>query len=81
MTTTTRFLCVGWFLPHQPIVIVESPAAKLVRKELEAMEKDLEALRAEVRPVFRLTHEQEAELEADRPEQPGVAEIAPYIAF
>jgi len=81
MTTNTRLLCVGWFLPRQPIVIVESPAAKLVRKELEAMDADLEALRAEVRPVFRLTHEQECELEADRPEQPGVSEIAPYIAF
>lgn len=81
MTTTTRLLCVGWFLPRQPIVIVESPAAKLVRQELEAMDADLEALRAEVRPVFRLTHEQEAELEVERPEQPGVAEIAPYIAF
>lgn len=81
MTTTTRFLCVGWFLPHQPIVIVESPAAVLVRKELESMDADLKALRAEVRPVFRLTHEQECELEDERPEQPGVAEIAPYISF
>ena len=81
MTTTTRLLAYGWSLPRQPIVIVETPAAVLVRKELEAMDKDLEALRAEVRPVFRLTPEQEAELEADRPEQPGVAEIAPYISF
>lgn len=81
MTTSTRFLCVGWFLPHQPIVIVETPAAVLVRKELEAMDADLSALRAEVRPVFRLTKAQETELEADRPEQPGVSEIAPYIAF
>lgn len=78
MTTTTRLLCVGWFLPRQPIVIVESPASVLVRKELEAMDADLEALRAEVRPVFRLTPEKEAEINRERP---GADTIAPYIAF
>ena len=81
-----RILAVGWQMANQPLVIVtdedvESIFSSVHQTELDMMAADLEALRAEVRPVKRLTKAQMDEIEADRPEQPGVAEIAPYISF
>jgi len=78
-----RILAVGWQMANQPLVIVtdedvESIFSSVHQTELDMMDADLEALRAEVRPVFRLTPEQEDEINR---EHPGADTIAPYISF